>query len=180
MGLIGVQVILCQAANSRRDYFLPGHFPVVWDYHVILILTSKTSGESFVYDFDTRMKMGCPFDEYYDGTFPLGETLPKQFQSLFRVIPLSRYLDYFASDRSHMIRGLLGGRIEYTSPPPTYSCIRGPLATSMNNLFGSYVTMKLSDAIKETGALEASRLIDGPHGQILSPQILRSVFCKHV
>ncbi|RDX52697.1 hypothetical protein OH76DRAFT_1399945 [Lentinus brumalis] len=65
--------------------------------------------QAWVYDFDTTLPVPCPWREYIAGTFPyasddaLADRIDPQFRSLFRVIPAGIYLDYFASDRSHMI-----------------------------------------------------------------------------
>jgi len=41
--------------------------PVVWDYHVVLLLTSRERGQidqSWIYDFDTVLPMPCPAQGY--------------------------------------------------------------------------------------------------------------------
>ena len=45
----------------------------------------------------------------------------------FRVVPAALYLEYFASDRSHMLEeGTLHAQLAYTQPPPLYACIVSP------------------------------------------------------
>jgi len=41
--------------------------PVVWDYHVVLLLTSRGRekiDQSWIYDFDTILPMPCPAQGY--------------------------------------------------------------------------------------------------------------------
>lgn len=51
---------------------------------------------------------------------------------MFRVVEVRRFLDYFASDRSHMISS--------GKPFPTWPSVKGPRATSDMNLF-DYIDM---------------------------------------
>lgn len=39
----------------------------------------------------------------------------------FRVVPAALYLEYFASDRTHMLAA--GSLPAYQKPPPQYACI---------------------------------------------------------
>ncbi|KAF9452261.1 hypothetical protein P691DRAFT_722298 [Macrolepiota fuliginosa MF-IS2] len=98
--------------------------PVVWDYHVILLLEAKGIGngsawgsrggvgtsdrssrngvQSWVYDFDTAITpVPCPWDEYMMRTFPY--ELTPQYRSSFRLITGEVFINHFASDRSHMV-----------------------------------------------------------------------------
>lgn len=135
------------------------HRPVVWDYHVVLVLrlrnhvlsqdvrcapTVDETTHSWVYDFDTILDLPCALQEYLDKTF---EEVSLDFQSLFRVIPCSVYLNHFASDRSHMLAVKEDARalIEtYHAPPPLYEPIRGAIAVEhgiSNNLVSGFVCM---------------------------------------
>jgi hypothetical protein len=61
------QVAICQAKGCTNPDLIPGHSAVVWDYHVILVVTSKsTSRASWVCDFDSRLPMGCSFGGAFD------------------------------------------------------------------------------------------------------------------
>ncbi|KZT11633.1 uncharacterized protein LAESUDRAFT_720886 [Laetiporus sulphureus 93-53] len=114
------------------------------------MLNSEGSG-AWVYDFDTRLPNPCRWAEYVCSTFPyafdarLAPRVAKGFHPLFRVVPATAYLDYFASDRSHMLKHLAdGSEPEYYSAPPSYPALCGPKAREMgviNNLMQSYVTM---------------------------------------
>lgn len=102
------------------------HRPVIWDYHVILLLQrrslsdktvdggslatrslsapdilSASDSESLVYDFDSYLPSPCPWKEYLTLTFP-PQILP-EYQSSFRVVGEQMYLENFVSDRSHML-----------------------------------------------------------------------------
>ncbi|KAF9477377.1 hypothetical protein BDN70DRAFT_881282 [Pholiota conissans] len=139
------------------------HSPVIWDYHVILILrlrrnaattiTEYSAKRSWAYDLDTSLDLPCTWEEYLGFTFP--EDLVPAYQSRFRLIHGELYIQNFASDRSHMLR-----RVEnvaefasntadaedfvYSSPPPPYPPIHGPSAAergTTNNLMERYVAM---------------------------------------
>jgi len=145
---------------------------VVWDYHVVLLLRSKGPSlvdsldtqdvyevqKNWVYDFDTRLAVPCSWTgarykvssvqcflkcdpEYVSHTF--FTDIPQQYQSLFRVVPGRVFLDYFASDRSHMLMPDTDGS-RYISPPPGYGPVCGPKireAGIANNLMSSFVSM---------------------------------------
>ncbi|EAU88229.2 hypothetical protein CC1G_03901 [Coprinopsis cinerea okayama7 len=62
--------------SSRRE-----DLPVLWDYHVILILQPRVDSDlderrelrgnaSWAYDFDTRLPIPCPWEDYLEMTFP--------------------------------------------------------------------------------------------------------------
>ncbi|KII89001.1 hypothetical protein PLICRDRAFT_592736 [Plicaturopsis crispa FD-325 SS-3] len=89
--------------------------PIVWDYHVILVLrprsnpaaVSASSADtdrriSWIYDFDTTLTpVPLPAEDYILNTF---SEVPLQFQALLKVVPGPIFLDEFSSDRSHMVR----------------------------------------------------------------------------
>ena len=108
---------------------------VVWDYHVIAVQKSRACS-AIVWDLDSTMAFGCPFDKYAQDALRLCDphiTLPP-FPRMYRVIHGPQFLKYFASDRSHMMigscvseaqsrNGLAKRTPEYQSPPPVYPCI---------------------------------------------------------
>ncbi|CAD8122783.1 unnamed protein product [Paramecium sonneborni] len=107
---------------------------VIWDYHVIMVAkhTIQTNGKisqnSYVYDFDSTLPMKCDFNTYFKQA--LGFQKPQAtLKSLFRVVEGQKYLDYFASDRHHMIKN---GK--YQQPPPKYPCLKGNKQEKSNNL----------------------------------------------
>ncbi|KAF8162949.1 N-terminal glutamine amidase-domain-containing protein [Crassisporium funariophilum] len=134
--------------------------PVVWDYHVILMLRPKPGCvdsahaefgvpeiESWVYDFDTCLPMPCPWKDYLSTTFP--PSLSHEYESRFRVIPGDVFLQEFASDRSHMLvkaeSPIQTDIPVYISPPPLYDPICGSTAVQkgiQNNLMSQFVDMR--------------------------------------
>ncbi|KAF9501004.1 hypothetical protein BDN71DRAFT_1501767 [Pleurotus eryngii] len=145
-------------------------YPVVWDYHVVMALRLRTASSSglqqsdgaddlgdttgaicrcWVYDFDTRLGLPCPAERYITQSFC---PCPARFQSMFRVVPGQDYIDYFASDRSHMLLPspsqlqIEGQRPEYSKPPPDHPCLVGKKAAEAgvtNNLMQSFVSMDM-------------------------------------
>ncbi|KAI8645368.1 N-terminal glutamine amidase-domain-containing protein [Parasitella parasitica] len=75
---------------------------VLWDYHVVLYL--KQDSESLIYDFDSLLPFPSPADFYALETFKPNLLVKDEFKHSFRFIPAKTYLDYFSSDRSHMVR----------------------------------------------------------------------------
>jgi N-terminal glutamine amidase len=129
--------------------------PVVWDYHVILVIKTTTSNDSldelsspsrsvlqeqkessqrkvYVLDLDTRLEFPLDAIEYFRKSFRPEIEIQKDFAQTFRVIPANDYISHFASDRSHMR--------ESGMPFPTWPCIRGEHADCDMNLF-QYITM---------------------------------------
>ncbi|KAH9926113.1 N-terminal glutamine amidase-domain-containing protein [Fomitopsis serialis] len=101
--------------------------------------------------------------------------------SLFRVVPAAAYLDYFASDRSHMLSDGSGPTPHYTSAPPSYPTLCGIRAQEsgiINNLMDAYVSMVL---LHEPPPLEpeirlAHKIAEprNPYGEVMGmPDFLR-------
>ncbi|KDQ33166.1 hypothetical protein PLEOSDRAFT_153172 [Pleurotus ostreatus PC15] len=158
-----VQVALWNQKLAHQDLY-----PVVWDYHVVMALRLRAAPSSevqqsegaddlgdtagaicrcWVYDFDTRLGSPCPAEKYITQSFC---PCPARFQSMFRVVPGQDYIDFFASDRSHMLSPsssqlqIKGQRPEYSKPPPDYPCLVGKKAAEAgvtNNLMQSFVAM---------------------------------------
>ncbi|XP_051948761.1 protein N-terminal glutamine amidohydrolase [Xyrauchen texanus] len=95
-----------------------GDKPVIWDYHVILLHTSK-EGQSFIYDLDTILPFPCSLDMYLTEALQSDEYLKPAYWRKLRIIPADVYLKKFASDRLHM-KDCDGN---WRMPPPTYPCI---------------------------------------------------------
>jgi protein N-terminal glutamine amidohydrolase len=81
--------------------------PIVWDYHVVLWC------EGQIYDRDSRLAFPVSLDEWIAATFPV--PLPQMFRPKFRVVDADRFVEVFASDRSHM-RTKNG----WQKPPPSW------------------------------------------------------------
>ncbi|KAH9582035.1 Protein N-terminal glutamine amidohydrolase [Trypanosoma melophagium] len=102
--------------------------PVVWDYHVfVLVTTTTTTGETkLVFDDDSILPYPCPAEEYVIKAFRPYMHISEDYRQWFRVIPGQLYLDYFSSDRSHMDTADI--------PPPPWPLIQGKLATKKMQL----------------------------------------------
>lgn len=106
-------------------------------------------GKSWVYDFDSRLSQPSqprntlrvvPWNEYKQHTFHPDASVPQHFRPKFRLIQVKDYLDWFASDRSHM----LNREGEWSANPPVWDCIVGKEARKRgveNNLMQSWVEM---------------------------------------
>ena len=116
----------CQRASAD-----PENKPVVWDYHVILLLKSSSVGSpAVVFDLDSSLDpFPCPADLYAAKTFPMEERLLTNYKRSFRVVSAAEFLLHFASDRSHM-KDSSGN---WLMPPPVYDCIQ-PEGRSPHNL----------------------------------------------
>ncbi|KAG7092393.1 hypothetical protein E1B28_008750 [Marasmius oreades] len=83
--------------------------PVIWDYHVILVLRYECARSkpclvtSWVYDFDSGLDIPSTWKDYYLHTF--SPVLLVELQSTFRIVSGDQFVDNFASDRSHMTKG---------------------------------------------------------------------------
>ncbi|KAF7796749.1 hypothetical protein EIP86_007932 [Pleurotus ostreatoroseus] len=145
---------------------------------------AHANGDSaWVYDYDSRLPLPCAAEEYVSGTFPYTAeynepyTIPERY---VRVVPVRDFLDYFASDRSHMVSAcvmrnfqlyerLIRGSVfclqlvdgcsdAYIRLPPPYAPIHGSRARELqisNNLMSCYVDMK-PPGLPETGLASQS------------------------
>ncbi|KAG8900590.1 hypothetical protein FRB99_005961 [Tulasnella sp. 403] len=118
----------------------------------------------WVYDFDSRLGVPCPWDRYVQHTFrastivaagpdPQNSPFNPKFRCKFRVIPVADYLANFASDRSHMRMESPADGVEvYRSPPPSYPPIVGQGAKERgetNNLMTQFVDMGVGESSEE-------------------------------
>ncbi|CAE6516589.1 unnamed protein product [Rhizoctonia solani] len=142
-----------KAAQHKTDIGCP----VVWDYHVIMIIVASPkenephltiADRTYVVDFDSIFGTLTSWKDYTSFTFQShlfeGGVFDATLQSMFRVIPASRYIDEFASDRSHMVKVDAEGAMRYAMPPPSYDVIVGPGAGAKrvtNNLMDEFVSM---------------------------------------
>ncbi|KAJ7685043.1 N-terminal glutamine amidase-domain-containing protein [Mycena polygramma] len=86
------------ALNNQK---LGGQSVVVWDYHVVLWLRARDQ-QNWIYDFDSSLPFPCLMKDYLAHTFE--EDVPFPYISLFRIVTGPTFVEYFASDRSHMVR----------------------------------------------------------------------------
>lgn len=136
--------------------------PVVWDYHVVLALRpdrsvaagahegggampkrggSEKGRRTMVYDADCALGAPLSWDDYVCATFALGDGLPPEYHSLFRVVPADIFLAEFVSDRSHML--LTRDGTDYSVPPPPWAPLHGHRAPAgvRTNLMDAFVSM---------------------------------------
>ncbi len=75
--------------------------PVVWDYHAVAI----ASGEDgpVVWDLDCTFGAALPFDVWVRVSFPYLGRLPEDYDPYFLLHDVAKFVEEFASDRSHMI-----------------------------------------------------------------------------
>ena len=110
-----------------HQYQRQGHkkhnYLVIWDYHVIFIIKKETI--TLVYDFDTILDYPCSFNEYFEKSV----NFPKPKPTFFRVIKSNDFVEWFASDRSHMIDGETK---KFLQPPPKYEPIVNRLGEKNN------------------------------------------------
>lgn len=156
-------VLLYQQSASK----LPNaNYPVIWDYHVVAVATChliplrelslipdgiraapEVNSKSWVYDSDSRLTTQpypVEWEQYMEHTFHPEASIPEHFQPVFRVVGAEDYVDWFASDRSHMVRFGEDGREVWNAQPPTWECLVGREARERgvrNNLMQSYVEM---------------------------------------
>jgi len=165
--LVWTNALSVQVALWHQKLAASTDFPVVWDYHVVLILRLRSEHmagsqisdaadapeceiEAWVYDFDSLLPKPCNWKEYIPMTFRRTDEVPLEFRSLFRVISADIYLDYFASDRSHMLMPSLlnldspGYKPDptYFSPVPPWPAIRGAKADQPDTLMSDFVFMR--------------------------------------
>lgn len=100
--------------------------PVVWDYHVIVLITSSDRNKCFVFDYDSVLPYPCSSSEYILKAFRPQLALRSEYMQLFRVIPGKEYLEKFSSDRSHMEKSSM--------PQPAWPLICGSSARSAMEL----------------------------------------------
>lgn len=98
--------------------------PVVWDYHVILVVCAASG--AVVYDLDSTLPFPTALDEYVHAAFQQQHCIAAQYKAAFRAVPFQDYLAWFSSDRRHM-RGEHGG---WSMPPPVYPCMCGDRASA--------------------------------------------------
>jgi hypothetical protein len=113
----------------------PGGGPVIWDYHVFLVV--RASPGALVYDLDTRLPFPCAAERYLAETFARAMALPTPHHPRFRVVDAATYRARFWSDRSHM-RTADGG---WTSPPPPWPPILAPGASEDDGERGPPMTL---------------------------------------
>ena len=113
--------VWCQRSARRAEE------PVMWDYHVVCVVLAR--GRAYACDLDTRLDVASDARRYVDAALGPADGWPAEARPRVRVVAAETFLDHFASDRSHMLRGGT-----YSAPPPAWPRIRGPRATGDWNL----------------------------------------------
>ncbi|CAM9663208.1 unnamed protein product [Pylaiella littoralis] len=108
-------------ADSRDE-------PVLWDYHVLLL--AKHPQGNWVYDLDSTLAFPTQAALYITHAIRNEVNMDMRFRRMFRVVPARECVDHFSSNRSHMIEQ--DG--SYSAQPPCFAPLRGPRATTDNNL----------------------------------------------
>jgi hypothetical protein len=93
----------------------PGR-PIVWDYHVVLLL--GTQGRSEIVDPDCRRGPRLPAKDWIDASFPPLPARQSSLAPLFRLVPAAVYRRELCSDRSHMRTA-----DDWSQPPPPWPAI---------------------------------------------------------
>ena len=124
-------------------------WPVIWDYHVVAVATLY--GQSWIYDYDSVLTDTTPIEwrVYWSSTFRHGTS--ETLKPMFRCLKAGDYLDWFASDRSHM-RTAEG----WITSPPSWQPIQGQQARKTgvkHNLVSHYVDVTLTDTGERYGTV---------------------------
>lgn len=89
--------------------------PLLWDYHVVLLVAGTACWQ--VWDFECDLGMPVGAARWLTSCFPFQDRVPSRYQPRFRVLPAGQYIATLRSDRSHMRRD--DGT--YAKPPPSWS-----------------------------------------------------------
>lgn len=101
--------------------------PVVWDYHVILLVFDEYWQ---VWDADSTLPLGTKITEYLSSTFPGEVCSNEKFVARFRLFKSMDFVKLFSSDRSHMLD--MDG--SWMSEPPPWSPIVNDKGVILENL----------------------------------------------
>jgi hypothetical protein len=99
----------------------------LWDYHVILLYNPDE--RCVVYDMDSDLPFPTHFHRYVSETFRTENILQPEYHRFFRVVPASRFLSLFSSDRKHMLRS--DGT--WIKPPPSYPPILNGVGSNLDS-----------------------------------------------
>ncbi|XP_004348906.2 hypothetical protein CAOG_02156 [Capsaspora owczarzaki ATCC 30864] len=128
--------------------------PVVWDYHVVLVLPAPSG--VMVYDLDTTLGFPCLFRSYADEALRDSFNSLSSFHRRYRVVAASEFLKTFSSDRSHMF---VGGK--WQAPWPSWPLIQQDPTRIENNL-PEYLSMTLTSETAWQPASQSTSAIFSP------------------
>lgn len=100
---------------------------VLWDYHVVLLLSSGTAGRHCIVDLDSRLGAVTPAETYLRATF--GLQVAPSLRPRFRQVGGAEFLDSFSTDRRHMRE-----QEQWLQPPPPWEPPCGAHAGSCHEL----------------------------------------------
>lgn len=115
-------VIICSNEKKRVPFFhhktgkVENMYMQVWDYH-LFVIWKESKEQIVVYDLDSCLLIPMLFNQYKQLSLQLGiiERMSAEFKRSYRILKAQDYLNYFASDRSHMIES---NGSYYAAPPP--------------------------------------------------------------
>jgi len=90
----------------------PGE-PLLWDYHVVLLVRNSTAWH--VWDFECDLGMPMAAQPWLTDCFPHQDRIPLRHRPRFRVMAAAEYVATLRSDRSHMRE--VDGTYAKTPPP---------------------------------------------------------------
>ncbi|KAJ6797580.1 protein N-terminal glutamine amidohydrolase [Iris pallida] len=147
---------------------------VIWDYHVICIQSQKSEQgipHYMVWDLDSSLPCPLPLNEYFGKAILAPFALDPTYNRLFRVVHAPSFLQWFASDRSHM-KDPLGN---WVSPPPMYKPVVAEDGTK-NNL-DEYIRMSDADVVTGKEASTAG-VYSNKFGVVISEMMLEDFFSQ--
>ncbi|KAF3336870.1 protein N-terminal glutamine amidohydrolase [Carex littledalei] len=147
---------------------------VVWDYHVICVqVKSKETKEStadLVWDLDSTLPFPLALDQYIHKAIRPLSFKNSMYRRLFRIVHAPTFLQYFASDRSHM-KNASGNWI---SPPPTYNPIIAEDGTTQN--LNEYMKMHAPDDCSMKELVDSVYI--NKYGVVVSEAMLEEFFSQ--
>eukprot|EP01032_Pedospumella_encystans_P011195 gene11195-13033_t len=129
---------------SEEDHSYHSHYSEENIYKLAYKYSNQTfeDGEAHVIDLDSTLGYRVPFAKYMKDTFhPDAPLANRDHDQLFRVVPADLFLDYFASDRSHMVSSYPN----YKQKPPAWPTIKGHKAETEMNV-ENYISMEEQEA----------------------------------
>jgi protein N-terminal glutamine amidohydrolase len=92
--------------------------PVVWDYHVVLLV--EAAAGPVIFDLDSTLPFPSKLGVYLRKTFHDQSNVVEEYRAKLRVIDSKSFLESFCSDRAHM-RNADGS---WKAPPPAWPEIK--------------------------------------------------------
>lgn len=89
--------------------------PVVFDYHVFLLVEDECQGW-LVFDLDTTLGFPVKAESYFRDSFSISYNVPEEYKPLFRLLTPQEYIRHLSTDRSHMT----DEKGKWLQPPPDW------------------------------------------------------------